>query len=222
LKGLREKPDDVVDKFKLLHRKNFTRELEIFWKKKTMLIPRALSKALFTEEVLRAISREVNRGADVKVGIEDTAKALKNMFDKEVLADMADLRIRKGRRARKPKALPEKPAKVSFAGKKPTKARLFKETFEIKTWRDLLINIAEKLIKCNPDAFNKLPDSDIMRGKKTYLLTKDKNLLRGPQKLSNGAFLETWLSADSIFSIIKRMLKGCGYKETDIKIFVKD
>jgi len=104
LKSLKEKPNDVINKFKLLHKKNFTRgELEIFWKKKTMLIPRALSKALFTEEVLRAINREVNRGADVKVGIEDTAKALKNMFDKEVLADMADLRIRKRRKARKPK-----------------------------------------------------------------------------------------------------------------------
>jgi len=54
------------------------------------------------------------------------------------------------------------------------------------------------------------------------MIHKDKNLLRGPHKLSNGAFLETWLSANGIFSVIKRMLKGCGYKETDIKIFVKD
>jgi len=224
LKGFQEKPDDVVDKFKLLHKKNFTRgELETFWKKKTMLIPRVLSKALFTEEVLRSICREVNRGADVRVGIEDTAKALKNMFDKEVLADMAEIRIRKRRRVRKPKKVhPEKPAGISFTGKKPEKAKLFKQTFEIKTWKDLLINTAERLMKLNPQKFKELPDSKIMRTLfGGTFLTKDKNLLREPHKLSNGLFLEINLDANSMVRVVKKLLKGCGYKETDIKIFVK-
>ena len=224
LKSFKEKPDDVVEKFKLLHRKNFIRgELEKFWKKKTMLIPRALSKALFTEEVLRAISREVNRGADVKVGIEDTAKALKNMFDKEVLADLAEIKITKRRRARKPKALPEKPTRISFTGKKPEKAKLFKQTFEIKTWKELLINTAERLMKLNRHKFKELPDSKIMRTVfGGTFLTKDKNLLREPHKLSNGLFLEINLDANSMVRVVKKLLKGCGYKETDIKIFVKD
>jgi hypothetical protein len=223
LKSFKEKPDDVVEKFNLLHKKNFIRgELDKFWIKKTMLIPRALSKALFTEDVLRSICREVNRGADVKVGMEDTAKALKNMFDKEVLADIAELRIRKRRKARKTKALPKKPAKVSFGGKKPTKVRLFKETFEVKSWRELLINVAEKLIKRSPATFKKLADSDIMRGKKSTWLTKNKSLLNVPHKLSNGLYMEVLFSADSTVSFIKKLLKGCGYKETDIKISVKD
>ena len=225
LKSFKEKPDDVVEKFRLLHRKNFARgELEKFWKKKTMLIPRALSRALFTEDVLRSICREVNRGADVKVGIEDTAKALKNMFDKEVLAEMAEIKIRKKKKVKKQKEVhPKEPTKISFTGKKPEKAKLFKETFEVKTWKDLLINTAEKLIKHNSRKFKELPDSKIM---KTVFggtfLTKDKKLLREPYKLSNGIFLEINLDANSIVRVIKKLLKGYGYKETDIKIFVKN
>lgn len=116
-----------------------------------------------------------------------------------------------------------KPKKDDYTSKKPESVKLLNDTFEVKTWSELLITVSEKLIKYNPDEFNNLADSEIMRGKKAYLLTKDKSLLRGPHKLSNGAFLETWLSANSIVRIIKkRLLKGCGYKETDIEIFVKD
>lgn len=228
LKSFKDKPDDVVDKFRLLHKKNFTKgELEKFWKKKTMLIPLSLSKSLFTEDVLKAISREVNRGAKVRVGIEDIAKALKNMFDKEVLADMAELKIKKKKRKKvrpqKKEIKPKERKKIDYTGKVPVKARLFDKSFEVKNWRDLLINTAEILINRKPSAFNKLSDSEIMKGKKSYLLSKDKSSLRAPHQLSNGLFLETNLSSNSIVRIIKnRLLKGCDYKEMDIEIFVKD
>lgn len=230
LKSFKEKPDDVVDKFKLLHKRNFTKgELEKFWKKKIMLIPLSLSKALFTEDVLKAISREVNRGAKVRVGIEDIAKALKNMFDKEVLADMAELKIKKKKRKimspqrKKTKPKKKEVKKIDYTGKIPVKAILLSKSFEVKNWRDLLINSAEILINRKPSVFNRLSDSEIMKGKKGYLLSKDKSLLRTPQQLSNGLFLETNLSSNSIVRIIKnRLLKGCDYKETDIEIFVKD
>jgi len=232
LKSFQEKPNDVISKFKLLHKKSFTRgELEKYWKKKTMLIPISLSKALFTENVLNAIKREVNRGAEVKVGIEDIAKALKNMFDKEVLADMAELKIRK-RKKKKIKMHPQKKEtklnskktkKINYTGKTPVRVMLFNKNIEAKNWRDVLINTAENLIERNLAAFSKLADSEIMRGKKAYLLTKKKNVLRAPHKLSNGLFLETNLSSNSIVRIIKnRLLKGCGYKEKDIEIIVKD
>ena len=45
-----------------------------------MLIPSSLVKALFKEEVLKKIRQEVNRGKEVKVGIEDIFKALKNNY----------------------------------------------------------------------------------------------------------------------------------------------
>lgn len=117
----------------------------------------------------------------------------------------------------------ERSGKINYTGTTPEKARLFNESFEVKTWKDLLVNTAEKLMKLNPDAFNKLPDSEIM---KTVFggtfLTKDKSLLRIAHQLSNGLFLEINLDASTIVRVIKRrLLKGCGYKETDIEIFLK-
>lgn len=118
--------------------------------------------------------------------------------------------------------IPPRPLRVGFTGKMPEKLKLFGEIFEVKTWRELLIAVAEKLLRYNPEGFNKLPDSEIMKGDVRTYLSKNKNIVKNPHQLSNGLFLEIGLSANNVFSVIKRMLKGCGYKETDIEIFVKD
>jgi len=118
---------------------------------------------------------------------------------------------------------PESNKKDDYTFKKPKKFRLLNETFDVTTWKDILVITAEKLMKFNPDAFNDLADSEIMKAKKTSYLTKNKNLVREHYQLSNGLFLETNLDASSIVRIIKkRFLKGCGYKDTDIEIFLKD
>ncbi len=113
VKSFMEKPNDVVEKFMLLHKRNFMKgELDKYFTKKTMLIPESLAKALFTEEVLRSIRREVNKGAEVKVGIDDIAKALKILLDKEVLADMV-IKVRKTKKVTKKKATKRKPAPLT-------------------------------------------------------------------------------------------------------------
>jgi hypothetical protein len=102
LKDLDEKPDEVAEKFALLQKKNYQKgALEKYWTRKTMLAPGALAQALFSHAVLRTLNREVNRGADAKVSFEDIVKALKNMLDKEVLADLADIKIGKKKRAKR-------------------------------------------------------------------------------------------------------------------------
>jgi len=116
-----------------------------------------------------------------------------------------------------------KTVKKGFTGKIPEKAVFLNDTFEVKTWKDLLVTVAEILIKQKPDVFNNLPDSQTMRTVfGGTFLTRDKNLLRIPHQLSNGLFLEINLDANTIVRVIKkRLLLGTGYKETDIKIFVK-
>ncbi len=206
LKNFQEKPDEVIDKFKLLHKKIFTKGgLDNFWKKKTMLTPNSIVKVLFAEDVLKLIAHKVNYKKEVKVGIEDIAKALKNMFDKEVLADMADIKIVKG------KTKQEKPYKVKFLN----------NTYEIKSWKGLLVFTAEKLLELKPDLMKELSDSKIMQGRKSPYLTKNQSLLRNPSQLSPGLFLETNLSSDGVIKVINILLKGCGYKESDIEIITK-
>ena len=105
IESFKEKPNEVVDKFKLLHKKSFQKnELEIFWKKQLLLLPDSLSKTLFTEDVLKLIRRKVNFKSPVKVGIDDIVRALNNMFDKEILAEMAKIKVIKIKKKKKPVA----------------------------------------------------------------------------------------------------------------------
>lgn len=225
VKNFHDKPDDVIEKFLLLQRRNFLKgDLDKYFKKKTMLIPISLGKALFTEDVLRAIGRVVNRGAEVRVGIDDIAKALRNMLDKEVLADMADIKIIR-KKKKKPVQKKEKQIikgqKIDFSGTKPVKVRLFKESINVKTWRDVITTTSEILIKKNRKAFNQLADSELMKGGKRVYLSKNENAVYFPRKLNNGLFIDVNLSANTIVRVINKMLTGCGYKESDLKIILK-
>jgi predicted type IV restriction endonuclease len=118
--------------------------------------------------------------------------------------------------------IPTKRPTTGVTGKTPEQVILFGKTFKVKTWRDVLINVAESLIKHSPAAFNELADSEMMRGETRIYLTKSKNLIRAAQQLSNGLFIDVGLSANSIVRLSKKILKGCGYKETDIEITAKN
>lgn len=112
--------------------------------------------------------------------------------------------------------------KESYSYTIPEEVRVLDETFKVKYWREVLIAVAEKLIKSNPNAFNMLSDSNAMKGDVRTYLSRDKNIVKNANQLSNGLFLDVGLSANKIVRVIKKMLEGCSYKETDIEIFLKD
>ena len=108
-----EHPDEVVSTFSLLHRKNFVKgSMDEYWQKLNLLTPQSLLRAVFTESVLRTIARELNRGEKVRVRIEEIERELKNVLDKSILAELADLKLKKRRRLkrgpRKQRALAKK------------------------------------------------------------------------------------------------------------------
>jgi len=205
--------DKVVNFLNLLTKEKFKDdEIERAWKNhfEVNKVRKALKKLIDDkdESLLKLINKKTKLGRTV---IVNSLNKLKIKIEKVYVPDISPPRI----------SLP--PTRVGFTGTIPEKARLFNETFEVKTWKELLVNTAEKLLKYDPNSFNNLPDSKIM---KTVFggtfLTKDKNLLRVPYQLSNGLFLEINLDANTIVRVIKkRLLKGCGYKETDIEISVK-
>ena len=120
------------------------------------------------------------------------------------------------------KGEPPKPIRKGFTGRIPEKVNLLNETFAVKYWRDVLVRTAEILIEKKPDAFYSLADSETMKMDIHVWLSKNKNVMRDPRRLSNGLFISTGLSANSMYGLIKRLLEGCGFKESDIKIFLKD
>jgi hypothetical protein len=102
LDSLQNNPEEVVGKLSLLHRKHFLRgDLDKYWKKRNLLTPRSLLQAVFTEDVLKKISKELMRGDRVRVGIDEIECELKAMLDKGILADLADVKLKKKKRTRK-------------------------------------------------------------------------------------------------------------------------
>jgi predicted type IV restriction endonuclease len=74
--------------------------LEDYWDHKKALSSTSLLRALFTEDVLNSLRRELKRKATVRVDMEDIATALRRLLNPEVLTE--DIRIRKGKKKRRP------------------------------------------------------------------------------------------------------------------------
>jgi predicted type IV restriction endonuclease len=74
-------------------------DLEIFWQQKKSLSPTSLLKALFTEEVLNRLRRELHRKSDARLELEDVGNSLRRLLNPEVLTE--DIKIRKARKKRK-------------------------------------------------------------------------------------------------------------------------
>ncbi len=90
----------------LLHKKSILKgEHDQFWQAKLALSPESLGKALFTEDALRVVRREVRRNEGFQIDIEDLAKAIHDLFSPEAREQMGPYKIRTPRKAkRKPKA----------------------------------------------------------------------------------------------------------------------
>ncbi len=74
-------------------------EHEAFWQKHKALGPASIAKALFHENVLRLVRREIRREEGLLIDSEDLAAAVHRMLSPEAREEVGPLRIRK-RRAR--------------------------------------------------------------------------------------------------------------------------
>ena len=101
--------DSAAARLGILHRKSIIKgHHNKFWKEKLALGPRSLGKALFTEEVLHSIRRELRRQKNFMVDPEDLARALQQLFTPEAREEIGPVKVRKRRKTnRKPKPKPE-------------------------------------------------------------------------------------------------------------------
>lgn len=90
--------DIAADKLSLLHKQAIKKgELERFWEKNTALNPASIGKALFLEDVLLIIRREIKRDTGVLIDPEDLAASLYKMLSDEARVLIGALKIRKRR-----------------------------------------------------------------------------------------------------------------------------
>lgn len=105
--------DTAASLLELLHRKSIIKGRHVkFWEEKLALGPRSLGKALFTEDVLSLIRRELRRKEGFMVDPEDLAKALQGLFTPEAREEIGPVRIRKSKARRKPRKVKEEAART--------------------------------------------------------------------------------------------------------------
>lgn len=96
--------DQAADSLALLHRHAVRNgEHEAFWKHRAALSPESVARAVFTEEALRFIRREIRRRDGLLVDEEDLANAIREMFSQDVRERIGAVRIRRRRPAKRPK-----------------------------------------------------------------------------------------------------------------------
>lgn len=75
--------------------------LEHFWSQKKALSPAAVVRVLFSQDVLTAVRRELNRNAPARLDIQDVFNAIREVLSKEALLEAGDIGITKRRRRRR-------------------------------------------------------------------------------------------------------------------------
>lgn len=102
--------DKSVDCLALLHRQCVRKgELDNHWEHRTAMSPVALGKALFSEEVLGFLRRDIRKREGLLVDEEDLATALQEMMSPAAREMMGPIRIRRRRKAAVKKAEPVAP-----------------------------------------------------------------------------------------------------------------
>ncbi len=121
--------DQAAEKLSLIHRRSVARDKhEEFWTRHTALDAASLGKAIYTENVLRLMRRDIRKREGILVDEEDLAAAIHAMLSAEAREKIGPVKIRRRRVARAAAGVPagpsggEKPAAAAeTAGSDPSK-----------------------------------------------------------------------------------------------------
>jgi len=103
-----ELDDKAIELLSLLHRQNVKKgALDEYWEQRIALSPASIGRALFTEEALKFVRREIRRREGILIDEEDLAQAIHEMLSTEARERIGPLKIRRRARARKEKPPPE-------------------------------------------------------------------------------------------------------------------
>jgi len=93
--------DEAAEMLGLLHRQSIIKgEHEKYWECRVALSPESIGKALFSEEMLRVLRRQIRKSQGMLIDEEDLAKSLHDMFSTEARERMGPLKIYRKRRTK--------------------------------------------------------------------------------------------------------------------------
>lgn len=94
--------DSAAELLALLHRQSIIRgEHEEFWSKQAALNPRSIVRALFFEDTLKLIRREIRKQEGMLIDEEDLGIAIQSLFSPEVREQIGPFKIRRKRAPRR-------------------------------------------------------------------------------------------------------------------------
>jgi predicted type IV restriction endonuclease len=94
--------EDAVEQLTVLHRQSFARNsIDEFWQHRTALRPDSIGRAIFAEDTLKLIRREIRKREGILIDEEDLSKAIHEMFSIEAREILGPPKIQ---RKRKPKS----------------------------------------------------------------------------------------------------------------------
>lgn len=109
--------DNAAEYLSLLRRQSIKKgDLEEYWEHRAALSPESIGQALFTEEALKFIRREIRRRHGLLIDQEDLAAAIHGMLSTEAREQIGPLKIR---RRRKTQARSSAPSADTSAPEKP-------------------------------------------------------------------------------------------------------
>jgi hypothetical protein len=112
--------DKAAELLGLIHRQSIKRgELEDYWLQHAALTPAAIGKALFHEDVLRRLRRELRKNEDILIDEEDLANAVHSLFTLEAREQIGPMKIRR-KRSPKPAKVEDKEPEAQVPVQPPT------------------------------------------------------------------------------------------------------
>ena len=103
-----------------------------------------------------------------------------------------------------------------FINKKVRSFTLFNETHNPRTWKELLVTVAEEMYKRDAKNFDRCLS---LRGTKMVYFSLDANGLSQPvQIMDSKYFVETKLNSNSIVKRSRGLMSLFGYKDSDLKV----
>lgn len=107
---------------------------------------------------------------------------------------------------------PSRGSTSGITGKTPTRLVLLDQTFPVTTWRDVLQHTLQIISDRDEDVFLAIAEQY------PRYISLDKNALRTTRQLSNGFFIETNMSADSIDRLCRQVVEVAGLSVEDWRV----
>lgn len=107
--------------------------------------------------------------------------------------------------------------------KRPVAFELNKHRYDVRDWKDMLLQTCNVVTKINKDIIMKFPNNEKMNGKKVvYFAYDEHDIVRSPKKIENiNLFVSTNHSANSIRNIIINILREYKISTNEFKIYLR-